>query len=288
LFVFRAVGGSSTSDAVLPDVTSIPLTNATRILLDLGLTPVPNAIPQEGVGDDIVYQQDPPPGVTVRPGDVVTITYNPAGAKITVPPLQGLLLSDANAVLAPLGLQFAVVERRADPTVPADQIISQDPPAGTDVAPGSTISLVVSAGPGDQVVPNVEGQSAEAARALLAAPPYGFVVGVVEEDSDVVAVGRVIRTEPPIGTTVVGGAPVTLVVSRGAVTVEVPALETLLESEAVSSLSLVGLRAELRYQNVPAGDPNVGRVISQNVAPGSRVKPGTAVTIVVGRVATDG
>lgn len=284
VFVFRALSNTTSDNIAVPSVVNLPLAEASQILLDLGLTPIPNAVPTDGVDDDIVYQQDPPATAFVREGDVVTITYNPASQRATVPPIQGLLVKDATALLAPLGLQLTISEVRNDPTIPINQIIAQDPIAGTEVRAGSAVSVIVSGGAGDLVVPNVEGQLASAATQLLTAAPYNFVVTAVDEISETVEVGRVLRTEPAVGSPLGNGAPLTLVVSKGSNKVTVPQVEGLTESEAQSTLSIAGLVAEVRYQNVPENDPNVGRVISQTPRTGERVAPASTVSLVVGQV----
>jgi len=284
IFVFRALSNSGTDNIAVPSVVNLPLAEASQILLDLGLTPIPNAVPIDGVDDDIVYQQDPPATAFVREGDVVTITYNPASQRATVPPIQGLLVKDATALLAPLGLQLTISEVRNDPTIPINQIISQDPIAGTEVRTGSAVSVVVSGGAGDLVVPNVEGQLASAATQLLTTAPYNFVVTTIDEVSETVEVGRVLRTDPAIGSPIGNGAPITLIVSKGSNKVTVPQVEGLTEAEAQSALSIAGLAWDVRFQNVPENDPSVGRVISQSPRGGDSVAPSTKVSLVVGRV----
>jgi serine/threonine-protein kinase len=283
VFVFRALTNTTSDNIAVPSVVNLPLAEASQILLDLGLTPIPNAVPVDGVDDDIVYQQDPPATAFVREGDVVTITYNPASQRATVPPIQGLLVKDATALLAPLGLQLAISEVRNDPTIPINQIIAQDPIAGTEVRSGSAVSVVVSGGAGDLVVPNVEGQLASAATQLLTTAPYNFVVTTVDEVSETVEVGRVLRTEPEIGSPIGNGAPITLVVSKGSNRVAVPQVEGLTEAEAQSALSIAGLTWDVRFQNVPENDPSAGRVISQSPRAGENVAPGSKVSLVVGR-----
>lgn len=283
VFVFRALTNTTSDNIAVPSVVNLPLAEASQILLDLGLTPIPNAVPVDGVDDDIVYQQDPPATAFVREGDVVTITYNPASQRATVPPIQGLLVKDATALLAPLGLQLTISEVRNDPTIPINQIIAQDPIAGTEVRSGSAVSVVVSGGAGDLVVPNVEGQLASAATQLLTTAPYNFVVTTVDEVSETVEVGRVLRTEPEIGSPIGNGAPITLVVSKGSNRVAVPQVEGLTEAEAQSALSIAGLTWDVRFQNVPENDPSAGRVISQSPRAGENVAPGSKVSLVVGR-----
>jgi serine/threonine-protein kinase len=286
ILLFRMIGGNSSNSLTVPDITNRTLAEASQVLLDMGLTPIPDAVAKDGVGDDVVYAQSPPPNVGAREGDVVTITYNPARAIVVVPAIQGLLITDATAQLAPLGLQLTISGKLNDPTIPINQIISQDPPANTEARSGSAVSVVVSGGAGDLVVPNIEGQVSSAAQQLLTTAPYNFVVTVVEEPSTTVEKGRAIRTDPVIGSPIGNAATITLVISSGSTKVVVPDVETMTEVDAQAALNSVGLVWEMRYVNVLSGDPNEGRVISQTQQPGSSVAPGSKVTLVVGRVTT--
>jgi serine/threonine-protein kinase len=286
ILLFRMIGGNSSNSLTVPDITNRTLAEASQVLLDMGLTPIPDAVAKDGVGDDVVYAQSPPPNVGAREGDVVTITYNPARALVVVPAIQGLLITDATAQLAPLGLQLTISGKLNDPTIPINQIISQDPPANTEARSGSAVSVVVSGGAGDLVVPNIEGQVSSAAQQLLTTAPYNFVVTVVEEPSTTVEKGRAIRTDPVIGSPIGNAATITLVISSGSTKVVVPDVETMIEVDAQAALNSVGLVWEMRYVNVLSGDANEGRVISQTQQPGSSVAPGSKVTLVVGRVTT--
>lgn len=286
ILLFRMIGGNSSNSLTVPDITNRTLAEASQVLLDMGLTPIPDAVAKDGVGDDVVYAQSPPPNVGAREGDVVTITYNPARALVVVPAIQGLLITDATAQLAPLGLQLTISGKLNDPNIPINQIISQDPLANTEVRSGSAVSVVVSGGAGDLVVPNIEGQVSSAAQQLLTTAPYNFVVTVVEEPSTTVEKGRAIRTDPVIGSPIGNAATITLVISSGSTKVLVPDVETMTEAEAQATLNSLGLVWEMRYVNVLSGDPNEGRVISQTQQPGSSVAPGSKVTLVVGRVTT--
>lgn len=284
IFLYRTlVSGGSSASITIPDVANRSLADASAVLLDLGLTPIPNAVPRDDIGDDIVYAQDPPPSVLARTGDTVTLTYNPASAKVMVPAIQGLLVKDATAMLAPLGLQLIIAEVRNDPLVPLNQIIAQDPLATTQVRSGSAVSVVVSGGNGGQLIPNVQGQVSTAAQQLLQSAPYNFVVTITEENSPTIERGRVTRTDPAIGVSLAPGSPVTMFVSKGVSTVTVPAVETLTEADARSQLNAIGLVAEVKYQDVPGGDPSDGRVISQGTQAGTQVEIGTTVKITVGR-----
>ena len=55
-------------------------------------------------------------------------------------------------------------------TVPKDSVISQNPTAGTSVAEGTSVSLVVSLGPGPVTVPDVVGMTQTAAESAVPSP----------------------------------------------------------------------------------------------------------------------
>ena len=283
VFIYRTVDRGSATSVTIPDVTNRTQAEASQLLLDLGLTPIPNAVINDAVGDDIVYAQDPPATAVGHQGDVVTITYNPAKQLQTVPPIQGLSVENATQLLAPLGLQLVILEVRNDPLVPLNQIITQDPLANEKVRSGSPISVVVSGGTGGSNIPNIEGQVSSAAEQLLKSSPYNFVVTITAEASATVEKGRAIRTDPAIGTPLPAGSAIALIVSSGSSTVVVPDVTGNTEGEAQTAINAAGLITEIKYQNVPAGDANDGRVISQSREAQSAVAPGTKITLVVGK-----
>jgi serine/threonine-protein kinase len=286
VFIFRTINSGSTTSITIPDVTNLTQAEASQILLDLGLTPIPNAVINDAVGDDIVYAQDPPPTATGYQGDVVTITYNPARKLQAVPPIQGLSVESATQILAPLGLQLVILEVRNDALVPLNQIISQDPLANVQVRSGSAVSVIVSGGTGGNNIPNIEGQVSSAAEQLLKSSPYNFVVTIATEPSATVEKGRAISTDPIIGTPLPAGSAIKLIVSSGSPTVEVPDVTAKTEAEAQTAINAAGLITEIKYQSVPVGDASDGRVISQSREALSAVAPGTKVTLVIGKSTT--
>jgi serine/threonine-protein kinase len=286
VFIYRTVDRGSAISLTIPDVTNRTQAEASQILLDLGLTPIPNAVINDAVGDDIVYAQDPPATATGHQGDVVTITYNPAKQLQTVPPIQGLSVESATQLLAPLGLQLVILEVRNDPLVPLNQIITQDPLANEQVRSGSPISVVVSGGTGGNNIPNIEGQVSSAAEQLLKSTPYNFVVTITAEPSTTVEKGRAIRTDPAIGTPLPAGSAILLIVSSGSPTVVVPDVTGKTEAEAQTAINAAGLITEIGYKNVPVGDASDGRVVSQSRDAQSAVAPGTKITLVIGKSTT--
>ena len=164
-------------------------------------------------------------------------------------------------------------------------VISQDPPAGTEVQTGSTVKYVISKGaqpPAQVTVPDVTGATVDGTKALLAGA--GLTLGSVTEDySSSVPAGQVISQNPSAGQVVDEGSPVSIIVSKGAEIqqVTVPGVVGDTGAAAIASLNTAGLVAS--SNPVPAPTPaDVGKVLSQSPAGGSVVDKGSTVVIDVG------
>jgi serine/threonine-protein kinase len=286
LFLYQTLTRNSANASItVPDVRNLTVKQASEQLLASGFTPIPYAATKDGVGNDIVYAQDPPPSVLARSGDQITITYNPASTPVAVPLVRGLTVKEATALLAPLGLTLSIKEVVNDPKIPENQIMSQDPKVDTQVRSGSTIVVIVSGGLGQATVPNVQGQVANAAQQLLQTSPYNFVVTLVNEPSSTIEQGRVIRTEPAIGAQSPAGSAITIFVSSGGNKVAVPQVEGQTEVDARALLATAGLTPDVKYQDVPANDINIGKVITQGTDAGTLVDPGFIIRLTIGRAA---
>lgn len=78
----------------------------------------------------------------VKP-DYITV----APTTVAVPNVTGQAQAAAEAAITGAGLTVGAVTQQCSDTVPAGAVVSQDPAAGTEVAPGSAVALVVSTGP---------------------------------------------------------------------------------------------------------------------------------------------
>jgi len=77
-----------------------------------------------------------------------------APAQVSVPNVVGRTQAAARTAITGAGLTVGNVTTQSSPTVPAGQVISQNPAANTSVAPGSSVDLVVSDGPDGTPPPN--------------------------------------------------------------------------------------------------------------------------------------
>ena len=127
-------------------------------------------------------------------------------------------------------------------------------------------------------VPNVTGQTeAEARNALL---DQGFTVELQTETSDGVAAGMVIRTSPAVDSEVSPGSRITIYVSEGVGSIEMPTLTDLTREQAESELSQRGLKLDQITYEVLEGKPG-GYVVFQDPEPGTMLASGDEVNIVL-------
>lgn len=132
--------------------------------------------------------------------------------------------------------------------------------------------------PDARVVPNVIDMSWDRANEALF--DEDLQAERLDESSDTIAEGNVVRTDPSAGTRVTPGQQITLYVSTGAQLATVPTLVSLSQAEASAALSAAGLGVgSVRNSN----DPNLaaGVVISADQTEGSQVPVGTTVNLVV-------
>jgi serine/threonine-protein kinase len=198
--------------------------------------------------------------------------------QVVVPDVVGQRSGVAAQTLQNRGFEVNI-QRVVNRDVPSDRVVTENPRPGERADTGTTVTIVVSQGPGEATVPQVTGlRQADARRALRAA---GLKVTVTRAFSADVAQGRVISATPPEGTTVQKGTNVRLSVSRGAQPVPVPDVTGKQVAEARGILEGKGLQVKQKDQVSSAKDP--GTVLSQSPGAGSSIKPGGTVTLTVAK-----
>ncbi|MFC7879389.1 PASTA domain-containing protein [Isoptericola sp. NPDC057391] len=215
-------------------------------------------------------------GGTTSGGDGASSTPRPTSpAKVTVPDVAGLTLAKATAKLEALGLDVSTSSKPS--AAPKGQVLATRG-AGTTVAKGSTVSLVVSSGPAAPAkvtVPDVAGLTLAAAKAKLAA--LGFEVMTEERSDDKVPAGTVLATQGA-GTQVAKGSTVAVVVSSGpppVEKVEIPDVTGLTVSAARAKLEGLGFKVELD----PADGVDDDDVIVSTEGAGTTVAKGSIVLL---------
>ena len=133
-------------DAKIPDVVGRTQAAAESLLKTSGF--IPEAIPaaSDTVPSGQVISQSPGANTTATKNSVVQITVSSGAAKVAIPDVTGQSATAASNQLGQLGFRVTTTSQ-ASATVPANSVISTNPPAGTEAAKGSSITLVVSSGP---------------------------------------------------------------------------------------------------------------------------------------------
>jgi eukaryotic-like serine/threonine-protein kinase len=194
--------------------------------------------------------------------------------KAQVPRVTGEQLLRARVMLERAG--FQVRETRVRSRRPFDQVIDQEPNAGEEAEEGSIVTLVVSNGPGEVLVPRVAGLPQK--QAIDEMEDAGLRVNLERENSDEIAAGYAIRTVPRAGVEVERGTRITLFVSEGPEQVAVPDVIGLSSESAQSRLQAQGLAVAVQEQE---SEETEGTVIAQTPGGGAQVDIGTTVTITV-------
>jgi beta-lactam-binding protein with PASTA domain len=198
----------------------------------------------------------------------------------TVPDVVGVRSAEATRTVQNRGFEVDI-QTVVNPDVPKDNVATMDPQPGTKAREGSTVTLVVSGGPGEAAIPTVVGAKRAAAESALR--DAGFKPKVTQAYSADVPSGRVISVSPPEGSTVEKGSTVTLTVSRGAKPVTVPDVKGKDVDEARGILEGDGLKVTVDEKE---SDQDPGTVLSQDPAAGATLKPGGTVTLVVAKAVT--
>ncbi len=271
------------SSFAMPEVTLFPLDEGAKMLTDAGLKLNEHVIEvNPDFAEGTIVRTDPDAGVIVQRGQFVTIYFNPLKTPFPLDQMAGKLQQEAEIVLTGLGL-VPEVRSEENSGVEVGRVIRTEPAAGTQVKQGDTIIVVVSAAPGEESIPVVEGLSQANALTELQGEPYFFSVTVQPEASATIPAGRATRTDPAAGQPLAIGGSIKLFVSSGPALVKVPTLTGLTEAQARAKLQQLGLGVQVTLADVPAGDPNDGKVTAQNIASGTDVAPGTVIKLTVGK-----
>ena len=159
-----------------------------------------------------ICRQDLKPGTKVDKNATITYYVSSGKETVTIPTgIVGTQKDAASAALTQLGLQVSTTEDFSD-TVAEGLVISVDPSEGSQVAPESTVTLVISKGSKDAeeiAIRDVIGLDEETAKSILS----DFNIIVKTGTSSKVAEGEVMEVDPAIGTKVKKGSDVTIYVN---------------------------------------------------------------------------
>ncbi|MFY9284801.1 MAG: Stk1 family PASTA domain-containing Ser/Thr kinase [Miniphocaeibacter sp.] len=162
-----------------------------------------------------IVNQDPAAGTEIKKGTIIKVKISSGEEEVTVTNLKDLTREAAITEINRLGLKRGAVQDQYSDTVPNGIVISQDPEEGAVVAPGSTITIVVSKGPkpDNPKMPDVTDLTVDRATSIL--NDLGLVVSYNKVYSDEVKADRVISQSINTNTEVEQGQKVVLTISLG-------------------------------------------------------------------------
>ena len=200
-----------------------------------------------------------------------------------VPHLVGMTIDEANEDEDVKGI-FTIeqIGERASSEYAAGQIIEQSPERGKSVKGNRVISVFVSTGAKTEKMPNLVNSERRNASLQLKNLDLDLTIDdTLEEYSETITAGYVIRTLPEAGTTLRAGDTVSLVVSKGS------------EKKSITVITFTGsdieiVRQQATQMGLVVGDITsradvspAGTVLEQSIAPNTDAKEGSVITFVV-------
>lgn len=263
---------------LVPDLVGRGGNDATRLLADVELETGRVRREESRRPRGTVLSQAPVGGDRVAIDTAVNLVVA-TPVTVRVPDLAGREVAAADALLREAELRrgrTATEESRE----PVGTVLTHEPPSSRRVAIGTGIDLVV-ATPVTVLVPDLVGRDEPAVDDLLLRAELTH--GTLEREESRETVGTVLTQTPAAGTRVVIETPVALVLAV-LPTVVMPDVAGLAEAEVLDLLDVYELGlGVLAHRESPT---DIGRVLEQWPAAGTRIDIGTGIDLVVAAVET--
>ena len=200
-----------------------------------------------------------------------------SSAELEVPNVVGRQVLIAKQMLEDNNLRVTIAETY-DPEVPEGQVVSQYPEAGSMVKEQRTVTIYISKGGEEMVMPDLRGMAQDTALSKM--KKMGITVTVIEKSSDEEA-GTVLDQDVKAGTKINKGKSVDITVSKGD------------QKKAINLPDYTGMSIDQARSNIEANKLVVGKVtqkssseapgtvIGQSPAAGGSVKEGSAVDLII-------
>ena len=211
---------SGTKKVTLKDYTGEKIDDVEDELLRIGFSEKNIRIKKvndETVPEGQILSQEPESGTNVDPEEDEMVFEVSAGPEtITIGDYSQMTYAEAEENLLQLGITENQINRvnETSETIPAEEVIRQNPVSGSELTAKDKITLTVSSGSAYVKLDDLTGQDKAAAAATIA--NLGLKYSEQQEFSDEVEANKVIRTEPSGGTaSLKAGDTVTVYVSKG-------------------------------------------------------------------------
>lgn len=202
--------------------------------------------------------------------------------EIKVPNFVGRTFEEAQALAEESGLEIARGEDVYSPDQEEGKITSQNPTADSVVSPGKLITVYVSKGKKDGVVPKIVGMDYKEASEYL--KTFGFELGIVKTESSTLPENVIIEQSVEEGSTASKGTKIDVTVSdgKGKEMVKMPNLIGKTPDEANAILDTEGLKlGDAAYEETTTTAQNL--IFWQQYPEGTELEKGTAVSYKVSK-----
>ena len=207
---------------------------------------------------------------TAKPGS------DTSGDEITLEDYANKIKDYVETDLSNYDITCTVTEEASD-EIEKGYVIRTSPAAGSTVAKGGKVELIVSSGVEQVSIPDTTGDTITDAYQML--NDKGFKVKQGEDVYSSQAIGKVAYTKPAAGKKVDKGATITIYPSKGEESkyVKVPNLLGMTRSQAKSALEKAGLKYGSETKSYSSTQKN--RVCVQSVSSGNEVEEGSTVDV---------
>ena len=280
LYVSGVIGGGG-KEVTVPDVKGMSYSEAKEVLEAKGLKieKADEPIASQKIEKGKIVSQTPSKNSKVKKGRTVRVILSAGNTELKVPDLKGLSYKEAKTLLSEMGLQISKGDEVDSDSVAEGLIASQYPSAKTKVDKSDIITVNISKGKKDAVIPKLVGTTFTSESDVSATlSKYGYKLGKVSYEESYETPGTIIKQSPDAGTTAEKNTTVDIVISKAKSKATVPNLNGMTYDQAESALQSLGFSVG-RVTEEENNGFTAGTVFKQYPAANSEYQTGSTVDI---------
>lgn len=280
LYVSGVIGGGG-KEVTVPDVKGMSYSEAKEVLEAKGLKieKADEPIASQKIEKGKIVSQTPSKNSKVKKGRTVRVILSAGNTELKVPDLKGLSYKEAKTLLSEMGLQISKGDEVDSDSVAEGLIASQYPSAKTKVDKGDIITVNISKGKKDAVIPKLVGTTFTSESDVSdTLSKYGYKLGKVSYEESYETPGTIIKQSPDAGTTAEKNTTVDIVISKAKSKATVPNLNGMTYDQAESALQSLGFSVG-RVTEEENNGFTAGTVFKQYPAANSEYQTGSTVDI---------
>ncbi|MFE9092761.1 Stk1 family PASTA domain-containing Ser/Thr kinase [Streptomyces sp. NPDC007264] len=274
-WMFSGGGGVGNDTVAVPNFVGQTKSDAQQLASNAELELSFSGKPCDNQKKGNVCAQDPAANKEVKKGSTVNLVVSTGAPKVAVPNVINKDIDTATQQLEDKG--FKVETKQTESSQTPGTVLSQDPDPGTELEKGSAVTLEVAKAAETATVPDVTGQTCDAAKQQMQA--NGLTGTCTEVDTgDPNQFGKVVQTSPSANSTVKKGSTVTIQIGKQAqpTQVQVPNIQGQRLKDAKKLLQQQGLQVG----NIAGSQDDNSFVIGSDPPPGTTVDQGSAVNLI--------